>query len=125
MDRQAVTPTGLTASAPYSMGIKAGEFLFVSGQVGREPETGRIPDGIEEQTRTCLENVKRVVEAAGSSMDRVVKATVFLTDMKDFAKMNEVYRTFFSGDPPARSTVGVKELARPEFIIEIEAIAFL
>ncbi|HBY94977.1 MAG: RidA family protein [Ardenticatenaceae bacterium] len=125
MDRQAVTPTGLTSSAPYSLGIKAGGFLFVSGQVAREAETGRIPDGIEEQTRVSLENVKRVVEAAGSSMDQVVKVTVFLTDMKDFTKMNQVYRTFFSDDLPARSAIGVKELVRPEFIIEIEAIALL
>jgi 2-iminobutanoate/2-iminopropanoate deaminase len=123
MNRQVVTLPGVSAAAPFSLGIKAGDFLFISGQTSREGGVGKIPEGIEEQTRVCLENVKRIAEAGGTSMDQVVKVTVFLTDMKDFVKMNEVYKTFFPNDPPTRSTIGVTSLARPEFLIEIEAIA--
>ncbi len=125
MSRQVVTPPGVTPAAPFSPGIKANGFFFVSGQTGREGGTGAIPEGITEQTRVCLENVKRVIEAGGSSMADVVKVTVFLTDMKDFSKMNEVYKTYFPTEPPTRSTVGVSGLARPEFVVEIEAIALL
>jgi 2-iminobutanoate/2-iminopropanoate deaminase len=124
MNFEVVTPPGVSPAAPFSLGIKANGFLFVSGQTGREGGTGNIPEGITAQTRVCLDNVKRIVEAGGSSMDRVVKVTVFLTDMKDFAQMNEVYRTYFS-TPPTRSTVGVNGLARPEFVVEIEAVALL
>jgi 2-iminobutanoate/2-iminopropanoate deaminase len=125
MSRQVIIPPDLSAAAPFSPGIRAGGFLFVSGQTAREGGVGRIPAGIVEQTRVCLENVQRIVEAAGTSMDQVVKVTVFLTNMQEFASMNEVYRTFFPSEPPTRSTIGVTSLARPEFVIEIEAIALL
>ena len=125
MDKIVVGLPGVTAPAPFSLGIQANGFLFLSGQTGREGGTGAIPEGVEAQTRVCLDNLKRIIEAGGSSLDRVVKTTVFLTSMSDFAKMNEVYRTFFPKDPPTRSTIGVSGLARPEMVVEIEAIALL
>jgi 2-iminobutanoate/2-iminopropanoate deaminase len=115
------------AIGPYSQGIVArGElpgFVFVSGQTPIDPRTrALVSGGIPEQTRRCLENVSAVLAAAGSSPARVVKTTVFLTDMADFQEMNETYTAFFGAEPPARSTVAVKGLplgAR----VEIEAIA--
>jgi 2-iminobutanoate/2-iminopropanoate deaminase len=123
MSLELVSVPGVTPAAPYSPGIKAAGFLFISGQVGREGGSGHVPEGIEGQTRACLENVQRIVEAGGSSMDRVVRMTVYLTNMNDFAKMNEVYRTFFPDDPPTRTTIGVTALAHPDFLIEVDAIA--
>lgn len=105
-----------------SAGFRVGDFVFTSGNVGRDPETGNVPDTIEEQTKQTLENIKRVLNKAGASMNEVVKTTVFLPDMGDYVKMNQVYVTFFDEPRPARSCVGAK-LARPEFKIEIEAIA--
>jgi 2-iminobutanoate/2-iminopropanoate deaminase len=125
MSRQVVAPPGVTPAAPFSLGIRAGGFLFVSGQTAREGGVGRIPEGIREQTRVCLENVKRIVEEGGTSLDKVVKVNVFLTDMDNFAEMNEVYRTYFPQEPPTRTAVEVSALPRPEFLIEIEAIALL
>lgn len=105
-----------------SAGFRVGDLVFTSGNVGRDPETGNVPDTIEEQTKQVLENIKRVLNKTGASMNDVVKTTVFLPDMGDYAKMNEVYVTFFDEPRPARSCVGAK-LARPEFKVEIEAIA--
>ncbi len=105
-----------------SAGFRVGDFVFTSGNVGRDPETGNVPDTIEEQTKQVLENIKRVLNKAGASMNDVVKTTVFLSDMSDYAKMNQVYVTFFDEPRPARSCVGAK-LARPEFMVEIEVIA--
>ncbi len=117
------------AIGPYSQGISVGGFsapgnlVFVSGQTPLDPDSGKIVEGgIPEQTSQCLMNVQAVLEAAGSSLDRVVKTTVFLTDMADFKAMNAVYAEFFPALPPARSTVAVAGLplgAR----VEIEAIA--
>lgn len=124
MNKEVVQPKAMRKpAAPYSPGIKAGGFLYVSGQVPVNPQTGEIvKGGIEEQTRQTLENIKAVLEAGGSSMDKVVKCTVFMTDVGEFSKMNEVYRSFFPKDPPARSTVEVSKLAI-DVKIEIEAIA--
>ena len=98
--------------------------MYTAGQVGVDPETGELagPE-IEEQTRQVMENLKMVLEAGGSSMDKVFKCLVFITDMKDFQAMNEVYKTYFTGNKPARSCVQVAALASPDMIVEIEAIA--
>jgi len=123
MIRQAVFPTSRPRpSSPYSPGVRLGNLIFTSGQVGTDP-AGKVPPGVREQTKNCLDNVQAVLEAAGSGMAHALKATVFLTDIQDFAAMNEVYRAAFSGDLPARSTVEVSALARPELKVEIEVIA--
>jgi len=97
--------------------------LFVAGQVPLDPKTQKLVEGgIEAQARQALENVKAIVEAAGSSLEKVVKVTIFLKDMKDFKKMNDVYCTYFMKDPLARTTVQA-QLAVPELLIEIDAIA--
>ena len=111
------------AIGPYSQGIKANGFLFVSGQLGLIPETGVFAEGgVTGQTRQCLTNVKHVLEEAGSGLEKVVKVTVFLKDMKDFAAMNAVYSEFFTEDFPARSAVQVVALPK-DGLVEIEVIA--
>src|SRR5690349_16055860 len=123
MARQSVFPSSRPRPAsPYSPGIRYGNLVFTSGQVGADP-AGQVPPGIREQTQNCLDNIQAVLEAAGTNMAHALKATVFLTDMADFAAMNEVYRKAFPGDLPARSTVGVSALARPELKVEIEVVA--
>jgi len=109
-------------SSHLSAGFRVGDLIFTSGNVGRNPDTGNVPDTIEEQTKLVLENIKKVLMKTGASMNDVVKTTVFLPDMDDYSKMNKVYVTFFDEPKPARSCVGAK-LARPEFKVEIEAIA--
>ena len=108
---------------PYSPGIRAGDYIFVSGQVGLVDKQGKELKGIEAQARQCLENMKEVIETAGASLSDVVKVTVFLTKADDFAKMNEVYRSYFPKDPPARSTISTN-LVRPNMEIEMECIAY-
>lgn len=104
--------------------VKANGMLYLSGAVGIDPATGKVPGpDIASQTRQTLENIKSTLEAHGSSMDKVVKSLVFITDINDFAGMNEVYVTFFKKDPPARSTVGISALALPGLVVEIEVIA--
>ena len=98
------------AIGPYSQAIDAGQFIFVSGQIPVNPATGEIPEGITAQARQSMANVKAVLEAAGLTMDNVVKTTVFLADMSLFVPMNEVYAEAFSAPFPARSAVAVKEL---------------
>jgi 2-iminobutanoate/2-iminopropanoate deaminase len=111
------------AIGPYSQAIKAGGFVFVSGQLPLDPETGEVvADGVAEQTECVLRNLAAVLEAAGSGLDKVVKTTVFLRDMKEFSGMNEVYATFFANTPPARITVAVAGLPR-DVRVEIEAVA--
>ena len=111
--------------APYAKAVKANGFLFLSGVVSVGAD-GKIVEGdIKVQTRQVLQNLKATVESLGASLEDVVKAGVYLTDIKDFAGMNEVYKEFFAGEPPARTTVGVKELSRPEFIVEIDLIVAL
>jgi 2-iminobutanoate/2-iminopropanoate deaminase len=117
------TDNAPAAIGPYSQAIKAGGFVFVSGQIPIDPQTGQfVPGGIAEQTERVLKNLAAVLEAAGSSLDRVVKTTVFLADMKEFTGMNEVYATFFSSPPPARATVAAAGLPR-DARVEIEAVA--
>ena len=111
------------AIGPYSQGIQVGEFIYTSGQIPIDPATGTFAEGgIKEQTRQSLKNIKAILEEAGSSMDKVVKTTVFLADMNDFADMNSVYAEFFSEPYPARSAVAVKTLPK-NALIEIEIVA--
>lgn len=119
--KQVVTPPGANPSAMLSAGVRVGDLLYVSGQLGMRRDA---PDStIEGQTRVALENTKRVVDAAGSSMANVAKCTVFLINVADFAGMNRVYREFFPAEPPARSTVVVAALVVPNAKVEIECIA--
>ena len=107
-----------------SPAIKVGNFVYTSGQIGIDPRTDELTGtGIIDQTRQVMENIKMLVEAAGSSMDRVIKCLVFLTDMNDYQGLNEVYTSYFTDNPPARSCIKVDALAKPEWIVEIEAIA--
>jgi 2-iminobutanoate/2-iminopropanoate deaminase len=120
---EAMTKEAFASDLPYpfSAAVRTGNLLFVSGQVGiRDGKTG---NGIEEQTRMTMENIRDVLSRAGCSMESVVKVTVFITDMSLWPKMNDVYRTFFSGDLPARSALGVNGLALPELLVEIECVA--
>jgi 2-iminobutanoate/2-iminopropanoate deaminase len=117
------TDNGPKAIGPYSQAVKANGFIFVSGQIPLDPKTQSLIEGdIAKQTERVLENLKGIVEAAGSSLDRVVKTTVFLSDMNDFAKMNEVYARYFTASAPARATVQVARLPR-DVKVEIELIA--
>ncbi|MGL4451712.1 MAG: RidA family protein [Sarcina sp.] len=110
------------AIGPYSQGIKVGNLVFTSGQIPLNPITGAMPESIEEQTKQALENVKAILEASGTSMNNVIKTTVFLTDLNNFTKMNEVYATFFENEKPARSTIEISKLPKGAKI-EIEVIA--
>jgi 2-iminobutanoate/2-iminopropanoate deaminase len=108
---------------PLSPGIRAGSFVFVSGQVAIDPVTSEFVAGsTADQTHTVLKNLQAVLEAAGTSLDAVVKTTVYLTDLKDFPAFNDVYRKYFAADPPARSTVEVSRLVG-QCKVEIDAIA--
>jgi 2-iminobutanoate/2-iminopropanoate deaminase len=112
------------AIGPYSQAIRAGEFVFCSGQVGLDASTGElIGGGIEAQTARAIQNLEGVLKAAGLDLTHVVKTTVFLISMDDFPAMNEAYGKFFAGKPPARSTVAVKTLPKGA-LVEIEAIAW-
>jgi 2-iminobutanoate/2-iminopropanoate deaminase len=113
------------AIGPYSQAIRAGQFLFLSGQVGFDPATGQlVPGGISEQTHRVLQNIGAILSAAGLSFDHVVKTTVFLADMNDFAAMNDIYASYFKSPAPARSTVQAARLPR-DARVEIEVIAQL
>lgn len=119
------TDRGPKAIGPYSQAVRANGFVFLSGQIPLDPKTQQIVEGdAATQTERVLENLKAVVEAAGSSIQRVVKTTVFLADMNDFAAMNEVYSRYFITHPPARSTVEVSRLPK-NVRVEIELIALL
>ncbi|MGZ8436074.1 MAG: RidA family protein [Candidatus Binatia bacterium] len=113
------------AIGPYAQAIQAGEFIYTAGQIPIDPQTGNlIAGGIAEQTRQVLENLKAVLEAAGSSLDKVIKATVFLKNMADFAALNEVYGEYLGAAKPARSTVAVAELPRGA-LVEIDFVALV
>jgi 2-iminobutanoate/2-iminopropanoate deaminase len=110
---------------PYSAGIRAGHLVFTAGQIGLVPDTGElISGGITQETRQVLKNIENILQAAGSSLDLIVKTTVFLQEMSDFGQMNEVYGEFFQTNPPARSTVEVRKLPKGAGV-EIEAIALV
>ncbi len=118
-----LTDKGPKPIGPYSQAIRANGFLYVSGQVALDPKTGEfVGTDIQQQTERTLQNVKGILEAAGSNMHHVVKTTVFLKDINDFSAMNEVYAKFFTLAPPARSTVEVARLPK-DALVEIEVIA--
>lgn len=110
------------AIGPYSQGIYAGNLVFTSGQLPLNPETGELEADIRKATQQSLENIKNILESAGTSLDKIVKVVIFLRDMNDFAAMNEAYGAYFPTNPPARSAVQVARLPK-DAIIEIEAIA--
>jgi 2-iminobutanoate/2-iminopropanoate deaminase len=117
------TENAPAAIGPYSQAIEANGFVFASGQLGLDPATGAFPEGgIKEQTRQSLTNAKSILEAAGVDLSHVVKTTVFLSDMANFAPMNEVYAEFFTAPFPARSAVAVRELPKGA-LVEVECIA--
>ena len=127
MARSIITTDGAPAAiGPYAQGVRVGNLIFTAGQGGLDPVTGQVvPGGIKEQTERTFLNLKAVLEAGGSSLGQVVKATVFLKDMNDFAAMNAVYATFFESDSdtlPARTTVEVARLPR-NLLVEIEVVA--
>lgn len=125
MKEQISTDGAPKAIGPYSQAIRSGDLLFCSGQVGLDPATGELVEGgIEQQTERALQNLTAVLEAAGASLETVVKTTVFLSSMDDFAAMNQVYERHFQGVPPARSTVAVKTLPK-NAMVEVEAIVRL
>jgi len=117
------TRTAPAAIGPYSQAIRAGNLLFVSGQIPLDPQTGQLVAGdVRAQTRQVLSNLAAIVNAAGSSLDRAVKTTVYLLDLSEFSAMNEVYAEFFGDAPPARATVQVARLPR-DAAVEIDLIA--
>jgi 2-iminobutanoate/2-iminopropanoate deaminase len=123
MTRQAISTGGAPgAIGPYSQAIRSGDMVFCSGQLGLDPATGELADGVEAQADRALRNLRSVLDAAGLGFDHVVKTTVFLADIGDFTAVNEVYARFMPDPPPARSTVQVAALPRAGRV-EIEAIA--
>ena len=123
MDRTVVqTSKAPAAVGPYAQGVAAAGLVFCAGQLPIDPATGTVPDGVEAQTRQSLANLAAVLEAGGASLASVVKTTVFLKNMDQFAAVNAVYATFFADSPPARSTVEAARLPR-DVLVEVEAIA--
>ncbi|MGI6129997.1 MAG: RidA family protein [bacterium] len=126
MKQEVSTTSAPVAIGPYSQAIRIGDLIFTSGQLPMDPVSGQLVEGdVKAQTRQVLTNVKAVLEAAGTSLDNVVKTTVFLKDMADFAAMNEVYAEFFSEPFPARSAVQVVALPNKDAAVEIETVAAL
>ena len=124
--REAVSTSSAPAAiGPYSQAIRSGGLLFLSGQIPLDPATGQlVPGGIEPQTRQVFANIAAILAAAGTSFDHVVSATVYVADMNDFAKVNEIYATYFSAPAPARATVQVARLPK-DSLVEIQVIATL
>jgi len=110
------------AIGPYSQAVKAGNFMFISGQIPIDPSTGNVIDGdIKAQTKQCLKNLEAICQSAGLTLDNVVKTTIFITDMSKFPEVNEVYGSFFKENPPARACVEVSALPK-DVQVEIEAV---
>lgn len=119
------TKSAPVAIGPYSQAVKYGNMVFTSGAIGVYPDTGAFPEGgVQSQAKQCLENLKAVLEASGSSLENVLKTTVFIKDMNDFSKINEIYGQYFTEKQPGRSCVEVARLPK-DALIEIEAIAFI
>ena len=126
IEKEVIIPVGgAKPLAPYSPGIKVGMFVFTAGQVALDPETGKLVEGdVQAETRQTLENLKKILLAAGSSLEQVVKTTVFLADVNDYGAVNEVYGEYFTDKPPARSAVQVAALPIGA-AVEIEAVAVI
>lgn len=125
MKKVVATDGAPAAIGPYSQGIMAGQFIFVSGQTPLDPKTGKLVEGgIREQTARALDNIAAVLEAAGTGLDNVVKVTVYLEDMNDFAEMNDVYASYFVSEQPARCAIEVSRLPK-DAKVEIDAIAII
>jgi 2-iminobutanoate/2-iminopropanoate deaminase len=118
------TPHAPAALGPYSQGIKVGNLIFTAGQLGLDPTTGKLVDGLEAQTEQALQNLAAILEAAGSRLENVIKTTCFLADINDFKAFNAVYARFFASNPPARSTVQAGALPAGGRI-EIEVVALV
>jgi 2-iminobutanoate/2-iminopropanoate deaminase len=125
-NRQPVsTDSAPAAIGPYSQGVRLGDLLFCSGQIPLEPSTGElVKQDVEGQTRRCLENLAAICEAAGGSLARAVRCTVYLVDMNDFTRVNEAYAAFFDDEPPARVAIGVAALPKGADV-EIDAVVAL
>lgn len=124
MDKKIVhTNNAPQAIGPYSQAVEIGNFVYTSGQLGLDPQTGEFPEGVAAQAKQSLSNVQAILEEAGVSLNDVVKTTVFLKDMNDFATVNEVYASFFTAPYPARSAVEVARLPK-DALVEIEVIAY-
>jgi 2-iminobutanoate/2-iminopropanoate deaminase len=117
------TDAAPAAIGPYSQAMRAGDFIFASGQLGLDPASGQLVEGVEAQARQAMANLGQVLKAAGASFEQVVKTTIFLADMADFQVVNTVYGFFFAANPPARSTVQVAGLPRGGRV-EIEMVAY-
>ncbi len=125
MSKKTITTHGAPAAiGPYSQAVRHGDTLYVSGQIPLNPETKEMDDDVAKQTRQSMNNIKAILEAAGSSMENVVRCGIFVTDLADFATINDVYATFFTGDYPARATVQVAALPL-NAKVEIDAIAIV
>lgn len=123
MKKESINVSGAPAAVgPYVHAVKAGEMIFISGQLGLDPLTGEFPEGVEAQTRMSLNNMKTILEALNSDFDHVVKTGIFLDDMNDFAQVNAIYAEYFKNEFPARSCVQVAKLPKGG-LVEIEAIA--
>lgn len=123
--KQISTSDAPAAIGPYSQAIRCGQFLYLSGQIALDPSSGTlIGEDVQTQTRRVMQNVQAVLASAGSSLNQVVKTTVFLANMGDFPAMNAIYASYFSDIPPARSTVAVAELPR-HALVEVECIALV
>lgn len=120
---EVVTDKSMKVVGPYSQAVTFGDLIFVSGQIGFNPKTNNLVDEIKNQTKQALENMKNVLEAAGSHMNNILKTTVYLSDMNDFPAMNEIYASYFTKPYPARATIQVAKLPKGA-LIEIECIAF-
>ncbi len=127
MVKKQVIQAGTPTTSPFSPGLDAGGWVFVSGQVGIDPVSGKFSTTIKEQTTVTLNNVKGILEKAGVKVANIVKVTVYMTNIKQFAEMNEAYKAFFDAngvaDLPTRTTVGISGLAREGLLVEIDAIA--
>jgi len=118
------TPLAPSAIGPYSQGVKIANLVFTAGQIGLDPATGKLAEGLESQTRQIMANLQAILAKAGSSLDNAIKTTIFLQDMADFAQVNAIYGQAFTGAPPARSTVQVAGLPLGA-LVEIEAVAMI
>lgn len=119
--RQISSVNAPAAIGPYSQAMRSGNLIFCSGMIGIDPKTGTVPDGVEAQTKQVMNNIGALLADNGAGYDNILKTTLFIKDMNDFAKINEIYGSYFKGNPPARSTVEVSRLPK-DVLVEIESI---